>query len=287
MIEAMLARYEITDGDGYEQALKEVMQEIALAGLYRGEFFKTAAFYGGTALRIFHGLDRFSEDLDFSLLRAEHGFRLEPYFSVIESEFRALGIDVSIQAQRKTRQSAIESAFLKSDTHKHVLQLSGHFTREQKTRAPVKIRFEVDTRPPLGFETEERLLLLPFSFYVKCFSISDLYAGKLHALLFRGWRNRVKGRDWYDFEWYVRHQHPLRLSHLAQRAWEGGQLTRNDPLTRERLIELLSDRIAVVDFDQAREDVKPFVLDDTVLNIWSSSYFNDLAKQIQVVPESV
>lgn len=283
MIEHMLRRYKPDSSESYDQALREVMQEIALAGLYRSNFFDWAAFYGGTALRIFHGLDRFSEDLDFSLLQADSLFSLENHLSAIEDEFRALGISVTVQTKRKTHQSAIESAFLKSDTHKHVLNLEGDFGRQRTTKRPVKIRFEVDTQPPPGFTTEENLLLQPFSFYVKCFSIPDLFAGKLHALLFRSWKNRVKGRDWYDFEWYVRNAHPVRLSHFTARASQSGDLSTDTTVTREQLLELISARLAAVNFQQARDDVLPFIREGRTLDIWSEHYFSDLSKQIRVV----
>ena len=183
MIESMLDKYHINDTQDFNRAIREIMQEIALAGLYRSGFFEKSAFYGGTALRIFHGLDRFSEDLDFSLLESDHDFLLDPYFDAIGKEFSALGIEVQIESKNKTAKTAIRSAFLKSNTHVHDLTLKGIELKKWKTTRPVKIRFEVDTMPPGNFDTEQLLLLQPFSFYVKCFRIPDLFAGKLHALL--------------------------------------------------------------------------------------------------------
>ena len=216
MLEQMLGRYTTVTEIQKQQALREVMQEIALAGLYRGGFFEKAAFYGGTCLRIFYGLPRYSEDLDFSLLQEDADFSLEPYFEAIKAEFVALDVDVSISQKKKTATTAIESAFLKNDTQIVVLDFSG---------VSVKIKFEVDTHPPLGFATEEKLLIEPFSFYVKSFVLPDLYAGKMHALLFRQWKNRIKGRDWFDFEWYVRRGAQFNLAHFNQRALQSGDLT--------------------------------------------------------------
>lgn len=198
MIDSMLKRYSIKTADDYYQALREIMQEIVLAGLYRGGFFEKAAFYGGTALRIFYKLDRFSENLDFTLLKADKNSSLDPYFVAIEKEFHALGIEVEIKTKDKKFKTAVESAFLKSDTSVHILQLQSthHQAWAENSKRPIKIKFEVDTQPPSGFATEEKLLLQPFSFYVKCYQSSDLFAGKLHALLYRSWKNRIKGRDW-------------------------------------------------------------------------------------------
>ena len=270
VIEQMLARYPAQDR---EHALREVMQEIALAGLQRGGFFDKAAFYGGTCLRIFHGLPRFSEDLDFSLLAPDRGFSLEPYFDAMRSEFAAFGFEVDITAHAKSVDSVVVSAFVKQGTSIHDVQVRG--------QRILKIKFEVDTDPPPGFATEERLLVQPYSFYAKCYALPDLHAGKLHALLFRKWKNRVKGRDWFDFEWYIRNAVPLHLAHLDQRArqsgdWDGPAMQQAD------LQHLLLQRIESLDFEQARADVRPFLRDAHALDIWSPRYFKDLAQKVVV-----
>ena len=280
MIESMLARYKINDGDDFHRAIREIMQEIALAGLYRSGFFEKAAFYGGTALRIFHGIDRFSEDMDFSLLTEDNCFVLDPYFAAIVKEFSALGIEVQIATKNKTKKTAIQSAFLKSNTHVHDLTLKGIDLKEWTTSKPVKIRFEVDTNPPGSFDTEELLLLQPFSFYAKCFRLPDLFAGKLHALLYRNWKNRVKGRDWYDFEWYVRHAHPVSLKHFLARAQQTGAFDGVETLTIEMLHEALHMRVDEVNFEQSKADVKPFLSNVDGLEFWSDDYFHQLVKKV-------
>lgn len=276
MLSQMLSKYEINSQEQATRALREVMQEIALAGLYRGDFFSKAAFYGGTCLRIFHQLPRFSEDLDFSLLTENPNFSLTPYFNAIKKEFDALGMDVTIKQKNKTAETAIESAFLKNTTQLFDLALTGPHI--------VNIKFEVDTQPPLGFQTEQKLLLEPFSFYVKCFSPSDLFAGKMHALLFRKWKNRVKGRDWFDFEWYIRKGIPLNLDHFNRRAIQSDNMTQ--PLTDADFLLLLRNRITTVDIESARQDTRRFISDAKVLDIWSSDYFFALADKLKVVTNS-
>lgn len=273
VLRQMLEKYDTTTSDGAVNGLREVMQEVALAGLYRGGFFEKAAFYGGTCLRIFYGLPRFSEDLDFSLLAPDAYFSLEPYFSAVKDEFSALGLDVDISAKKKTVRSGIESAFLKGDTRQ--FSFAVHAART------VKIKFEVDTLPPLGFATEEKLLLQPFSFYVKCFSLPDLFAGKMHALLYRNWKSRVKGRDWFDFEWYIRNGIPMNLSHFIIRATQSGHL-HNERLTMQEFSQLLERRIDMLDVAAAANDVSRFVRDAGSLNIWSQEYFKDLALRISI-----
>jgi Nucleotidyl transferase AbiEii toxin, Type IV TA system len=182
-------------------------------------FFEKAAFYGGTALWIFYGLDRFSGALDFSLLEVNPDFALNKYLDAIIAKFESLGMQVSIREKQKTtNQTTIESAFLKSETIWKELVLEYIIPQNGLgQKANIMIKLEIDREPPLGFETEERLLLRPFSFYVKCFTISDLFAGKMHALLFRKSGKNVKGHDWYDMEWYIKKSIPLNLNHFLLR----------------------------------------------------------------------
>lgn len=281
MIKEWIATYNPQNEDDVISALREIMQEIALAGLSRTDFFKKAAFYGGTALRIFHGLDRYSEDLDFSLLEINSEFSLEPYFDAIVTEFEALGIHVSIREKIKKNQTSIESAFLKSETIWKELILEDIVKQAGiKSNKNIKIKIEVDRQPPLGFQTEEKLLIRPFSFYIKCFDLPSLFAGKIHALLYRKWKSRVKGRDWYDMEWYIRKGIPLDVRHFLERALETGDWT-GKTITSNQILELLHHKINNVSIESIKDDIIPFIDDDSKLKIWSSDYFNDLIKNMK------
>lgn len=281
MIKEWLASYGPTNQEQAFSALREIMQEVALAGLQRSGFFEKAAFYGGTALRIFYGLDRFSEDLDFSLLSSDPEFSLEPYFKGLVEEFAHVGLQVSIKEKKKTKGTSIDSAFLKPETVWRELILEG-MVLEAGLGAMVglKIKLEVDRQPPLRFETEEKLLLKPYSFYVKCFTKSNLFAGKMHALLFRKWQNRVKGRDWYDLEWYIRKGVPLNLDHFLARAQDTGNWT-NSTIEKEELLDLLKKRIDSVSMEAVKEDIVKFIPDNKKLDIWSKKYFLELIEQLK------
>ncbi len=272
VIEQMLAPYQATTDAQQTNALREVLQEVALAGLHRGGFFHKAAFYGGTCLRIFHGLPRFSEDLDFSLLQPDRTFSLAPYFKAVIDEFASLGLEIEIQQRDKQVSTAIVSAFLKGQSSVYDLQVRG--------ARQIKIKFEVDTDPPLHFSTQELLLLQPYSFYTKCFVLPDLFAGKMHALLYRNWRSRVKGRDWFDFEWYVRKGIPLNLAHFGERARQSGHL-QAAALEPEEFQSALRARIATLDVAAAREDIRRFVPDVAPLEIWSRGYFLALSEKLR------
>lgn len=269
IFDQMLARYEIKTGEQKRNAIHEVMQEIALAGLYRGGFFDKAAFYGGTCLRIFHGLPRFSEDMDFSLVGKNMEFDLKNYFPSVIEEFKAAGRDVLITKKDKKVQTKVESAFLKDNTELYDLSF--------KTEKDIKIKIEVDTDPPLGFSTEQKLSLMPFSFMTRCFALPDLYAGKMHALIFRSYQNRVKGRDWYDFEWYVRNGAPLGFAHFQVRAKEFNGMD----IGKEDFKAMLREKLGATDINMVRRDVMPFVQNPGELEIWSNDYFLQLADRIK------
>lgn len=283
MIKEWLEEYKPKNHDEAENSLREIMQEIALAGLGRSGFFEKAAFYGGTALRIFYGVKRFSEDLDFSLLEVNPDFQLQPYLDGMLNEFNALGIDVTIKEKVKNKRTAIDSAFLKPGTEWKELILKGIIPQEKISMRPeIKIKLEVDTNPPLGFATEEKLLLRPFSFYTKCFTAPDLFAGKMHALLFRKWKGRIKGRDWFDMEWFIKSNIPLHLEHFIIRSVQSGAWNK-ESMTREEFTQLLIDKIDQVSMDDIKEDIVRFIPDDKPLEIWSRDYFKELAKRIRFV----
>ena len=272
IFDQMLSRYEIQTKDDYTNALHEVMQQIALAGLYRGGFFNKAAFYGGSCLRIFHQLQRFSEDMDFSLLQPDVHFELDNYFEPITAEFKALGREVVINKKEKKKQTNVESAFLKEDTAIYNLQF--------RTEQTVKIKIEVDVNPPTGFNCEHKLLLLPFSFMTRCYSLPDLFAGKMHALLFRNRKARVKGRDWYDFEWYVRNNIPLNFNHFCERTHQFGSLEDTE-LTKDFFKQLLKEKIAKTSIEMVKSDVRPFIRNHNDMEIWSAEYFSQLVDMIR------
>ena len=282
MIKEWISKYNPKNEDDTLSALREIMHEVTLAGLSRTDFFEKAAFYGGTALRIFHNLDRFSEDLDFSLLKEDLEFSLESYYNAVKIEFEALGMKVNIKQKIKTVKTNIDSAFLKSETiwKELVLEDINKQVGIQSNRE-IKIKIEIDRKPPLGFNTEEKLLLRPFSFYVKCFDLSSLFAGKMHALLFRKWKNRVKGRDWYDLEWYVKKGVPLNRKHFLKRAQETGDWN-NKNINAEQIKHLLKNKIKIVSFKNIKEDIARFVKDDKSIQIWSPKYFNDLIEKLKI-----
>lgn len=269
IFDQMLSKYDTSTATSLRNATFEVMQQIVLAGLQRGGFFEKASFYGGTCLRIFHGLQRFSEDLDFSLLTKDEKFNIEDYFPAIITEFRNLGREVTITKKNKRNFGKVESAFLKDTTYVYHLAF--------QTEKSLKIKIEVDTMPPLKFNTEQKLLLQPFSFMTRCMTLPGLFAGKMHALIFRAWGNRVKGRDWYDFEWYVRNGVKLDFNHLMERTRDFNQLE----LTEELFLELLKERLRKTDIEMVKADVRPFLKCQSELDIWSTDYFLQLADMIQ------
>lgn len=270
LYEKMLSAYDQSTDTARRNAVYEVSQQIVLAGLADGGFFDKAAFYGGTCLRIFHGLNRFSEDMDFTLLKEDNSFHFEHYFQPIIDQFALVGRKVEIMKKEKKSFGKVESAFLKDNTDVYDLSF--------QTEKSIRVKIEVDTIPPLKFTTEQKLLLQPKSFMTRCVTLPDLFAGKMHALAFRVWKNRIKGRDWYDFEWYVRNGIPLDWNHLQERIRQfNGQ-----EMTLEEFKTTLRERLSGTDINRVKEDVLPFLNNPGELDIWTNDYFLLLADQMKI-----
>ncbi len=280
----MLNTYDIKTIYDRKNAVKEIMQEIVLCGLSRAGFFKKAAFYGGTAMRIFYGLDRFSEDLDFSLITKDPDFDLQSYFPVLRKEVQSFGLNVEIQEKEKSRDSHIRSAFLKGNTKEHLLLF---FEGEQNPATIpdtelIKIKFEIDIDPPeyAGFEHKYRLLPAPYE--VNLYDMPSLFAGKVHAVLARAWRNRIKGRDLYDYVFYLSRGASLNLPHLNQRLIESGTIPTDSMLSLEDVKQLLCKRFDSIDYTQAKQDVIPFIRDTASLDVWSKEFFRQITEGLKV-----
>lgn len=284
ILEQLLEPYSLKTSDDYANALKEVIQHVAMLGLWREKFFEHGAFYGGTALRIFYGLDRFSEDLDFSLLKPDKKFSIEPYCRAIQAELESIGLKVSVQKKVKTKKSFIESAFIKADTIENFINIKvpEGFVKILPKTHQLKVRFEVDINPPDTAPTEVKTLLVPIPFQVRIFTLPVLFAGKVHALLCRSWKNRVKGRDYYDFIWYVGKKVNLDLNHLEARMKQTGHLKPDEKLTFSRVSFLLKKKFSEVDFTQAKKDVLPFVKDPQSLSLWSKKFFLGLISKVKI-----
>lgn len=267
--ENALKRYQINNATDKQNAVYEITQQVVLAGLHRGGFFDRAAFYGGTCLRLFHQLPRFSEDMDFSLLSPDGDFKFENYFQPIIDEFDSLGRKVEIKKKDKKTFGRVDSAFLKDNTDVYNIAF--------QTEKVVKVKIEVDKQPPLLFATEQKPLTIPYTFMVRCFQLSDLYAGKMHALVFRNWKARVKGRDWYDFEWYVRWRVPLDFKHLQERIREFNGVE----MSPDEFKTVLKEQLSTTNIEDVKKDVRPFLRNDPhELDVWTNDYFIQLADMI-------
>ena len=264
--------------------LRQLMQSIALMGLWRARFFEHAAFYGGTALRLLYGLDRFSEDLNFSLLLPSGDFSFKNYSSALQKELNAYGFNVRFEEKNKSVDSNIKSAFLKSNTYQQLILIDApkDFLIGIDKQSTLKIKLEIDTQPPPGFSTEMKYIFSPIQFAVRSYTLPSLFAGKMHAMLCRTWKNRVKGRDWYDFIWYVSNYPELQLSHLEERMRQSGHYLSSHSLTKDELLKHLYSAIDNLDIAAARKEVRPFIPNTYSLDIWSKEFFKAAAEKIVV-----
>jgi predicted nucleotidyltransferase component of viral defense system len=283
----MLEKYDLSTADKTYEALREILQEIVLLGLYRAGFFDHAVFYGGTALRILYGLDRFSEDLDFSLLEADEAFDLGKYRDSIVETLQTFGFEVNIQL--KNQEGVIKSAFLKGNTAQHLLNIKApdDVIAKYGQGRLVKIKFEVDTQPPLSFQSEKKTQLLPAPFMINTMTIPYLFAGKIHAILCRNWSSRPKGRDWYDLVWYISHGYSVDLTHLSARLeqscdWQTKEGIRiKEEITQSYILELLKKRIEGLNINSAKRDIEPFISNSRVLDIWSREFFLGIVEGVR------
>lgn len=285
MVEQMIQSYGAQTVYDQKNAMKEVMQEIVLCELSRIGFFGKAAFYGGTALRIFYGLDRFSEDLDFSLMQKEEDFSIQAYFPALEKAVGAYGLHLKIDEKMKAMDSNVQSAFLNGNTKEHLLM----FYPTEKDFANVsnhevtRIKFEIDVNPP-GYATFERKYRLqPIPYEVNLYDEASLFAGKLHAVIGRSWKNRVKGRDLYDYVFYLTKGISFNQKHLRARLMQSGHIDEHSKGDLPEIKEMLVGRFETIDFAQAKNDVAPFIRDPRVLDIWSADFFKQITDGLKCI----
>lgn len=281
ILEQMVESYQPKNNEEKRNVVKEVMQEITLCALSKAGFFDVAAFYGGTALRIFYGLDRFSEDLDFSLMTKNQDFDLSTYVPTLKLLVQSFGLNVDVEIKHKTLDSAIQSAFLKGDTIEHFLlfypnDLVTGINKNEK----VKIKFEIDTMPAglATYETKYRLLPMPYS--IKLYDEASLFSGKIHAVICRSWKSRVKGRDLYDYVFYLTRNTRFNLEHLREKLMESHIISQEDKFDVDFVKTLLIVRFDEIDFNDAKKDVLPFIKDTSVLDIWSKEFFIAITSQL-------
>ncbi len=281
-INEMLAKYTITNAEEEKNAVKEIIQEIVLCGLSRSGFFNKAAFYGGTALRIFYGLDRFSEDLDFSLLKKNPDFDLSSYFPTVQKEINSFGLNMEIITKEKTTDSPIKSAFIKGNSKEHILLFnpnSSNINLINKNES-IKIKFEVDIDPPENASFETKYQLLPSPYEVQLYDMTSLFAGKIHAVLCRAWKNRIKGRDLYDYIFYLSRNSHVNMEHLKARLIESKVLRDRELFNIDILKEMLCSRFDSIDYSSAKEDVMSFINDKQSLDLWNPDFFKKITNSL-------
>ncbi len=277
IINDRLKAYAIVTKQAELNALKEISQEIALAGLARAGFFKHALFQGGTCLRIIHELKRFSEDLEFILNEPDQSFKWEPYLIGIKTEFEAFGLSLSV-IDRAKASDTVKKAFLKESSFGKVLNL--HYERARSDIQTINIKLEIDTNPPAGSVPETHVLDFPYPLPIISQDLPSLFSGKCHALLCRKY---IKGRDWFDFIWYIQHKiHPNYT--LLKNALEQSGPYQNQAIniSPEWLTNELAKKIKSLNWDVVAKDVKKFLPSDFIhtLDAWNKDLFLGLLRKL-------
>lgn len=278
IVTQMLSQYKANSIDEKRMALKEVIQNTILCALATDGFFSHAAFYGGTALRIFHGLDRFSEDLDFALLQKDPDYDISQHFSAIRKTLEALGLECEVTVKQKNVETYEATAYVKCKTRQLLSTWYPDSVMQVPYNEPMKIRLEVDTNPPGAFGCEFKALLLPSPCKIRLYDVPSLFAGKIHALLCRKW-TRVKGRDIYDYIFYLSRGAGVNMRHLKAKLASSKFIENGCDIDLPWLIEALEKRFQQVDFSQAKDDVRPFIKDSTQLDVWSADFLSLATRQ--------
>lgn len=281
-IEELLNSYGPKSLDETKLRFRELLQQIVLIGLSKANFFKYASFYGGTALRIFYSLNRYSEDLDFTLNQKEDNFSLEPFIKKIKEVAEGYGIQLDIETKPKQILTPIESAFAKLNTYQTfiALKLDDNLTKLLHKDETIKVKFEVDCNPALGFSCDSKWLDVPEFANVKVLDIESLFAGKIHAIICRNYKNNVKGRDYYDFLFYIRKRVKPNLTYLKNKLIESGTIEENERFDTERLKTILKAQFEIVDFNQAKQDAERFVINNEDLSYFSKDLFISLLDRL-------
>ncbi|MCD8201526.1 MAG: nucleotidyl transferase AbiEii/AbiGii toxin family protein [Clostridia bacterium] len=273
ILDDMLKKYGLNGPTEMRAAYREVVQEIILYGLYRGGFFKKAAFYGGTALRIFHGLDRFSEDLDFSLMLPDESFRLSDYFDELRATLALFDMNFAVEEKNK-KEGNIRVAVAKGNTKELVmLFFSNDFEESVSPYEVTRVKFEINVNPPQGAAYELIPKRTPYIHEARLYDMPSMFANKIDAVLSRGWKNRMKGRDLYDYLFFLSKDVPVNMELLKNVMIFSGRADEGLSLTKESLVGMLEKKFAEIDFESAKSDLANFVKDMSVLDDWDAGFF--------------
>ena len=281
-IEQIVKSYNPSTLDQTKAIIREIVQSIVLIGLSRSGFFSKASFYGETALRIFYNLNRYSEDLDFTLNNAEPDFSIEPYADKIKEVASSYGLELEIMIKNKKSKSPIESAFAKLNTYQTFisLKLDNKIISTLHKDEIIKVKFEIDCNPSLGFKNETKWLDIPEFAQVVVLDEPSLFSGKLHAILCRNYKNTVKGRDYYDFLFYVQKRIKPNLIYLRNKLIETGKINAIDHFDLNVLKSMLIEQFEKVDFNQVKQDAMRFVFKNEDLSYYTKDLFIQMVEKI-------
>ena len=283
-LDYLLKNYDVSNPKARENAVREVIQEMTLYGLSQTDFFDRAAFMGGTDLRIFHGLNRFSEDLDFILREPDEGFSYAPYTEGLEDTLTTFGIDFKVEAVEKKHQGSIREGLVKANTKELYLKFYSDEDRSDKIYPTQlsKIKMEVDIDPAEGAQFEKKFKTRPFGYMLTSCDMPTMFAGKIHAILCRPWANRFKGRDLYDYIFYLNNGVPYNLAFLNSKMRRTIPDMEGD-LSHADVMELLNRRFKEIDYKSAIDDVSNFIGSEEYnsVRIWCSEMFEQITVSLK------
>lgn len=270
-IEEIISSYKPSTIEETKAIIREIVQSIVLIGLGRSNFFKIASFYGGTALRIFYNLNRYSEDLDFTLNEVNDNFSITPYISKIQEVALSYGLNLEISTKIKT--ANIYQTFIN-------LKINSKMIATLHKDENIKVKLEIDCHPAIGFKTENKWLdMLEFAPIV-VLDEPSLFAGKLHAILCRNYKNTVKGRDYYDFLFYIKNKIKPNMNYLKNKLVESGKIKEDMDFNIDLLKVMLKQRFEITDFEQVKKDAMRFVFKNEDLSYYCKELFMQMVDKL-------
>lgn len=282
-IEEIIKSYNPKTIDETKFVIRELVQKIVLIGLSKSGFFSFASFYGGTALRIFYDLNRYSEDLDFTLNYIDESFTLDPFINKIKEVALSYGLNLDIVTKNKKVETPIESAFAKLNTYQTFISLNLNQSMINLLHKDevIKVKFEIDCSPALGFTNEIKWLDTPEFAKISVLDSSSLFAGKIHAILCRNYKNTIKGRDYYDFLFYIQKRIKPNMEYLKNKLIDTGKISKDDDFNIVILKNMLIARFSEINFEDVKKDASKFILNNDDLSYYSKELFIQMVNKIQ------
>lgn len=268
--------------DARKNLLREILQEVILCHMKEAGLFEDMAFHGGTSLRLLHRIDRFSEDLDMSLLVANESYDIAAKMRDLEVSLLNSGFRLEFQNKSKPTKAIKVFYVNDSDILNQFAREIGNVIAGEK----IKIKFELDVLPSDHQVFADSRVKSTFSVIVKSHDLTTCMGQKIHAVLCRSHfygMDIIKGRDLYDLEWYLEQGIIPNYNNLRECLIRGGPWEKQKlQIDRAWVVAEIHKSLQTKSFPMILEDLRPLV-DSTIFESisarWNKSYYSQLVAE--------